>query len=85
MSFLCLMIKLSFWNTGKKSPHFYDKQSSKKKQPERFQADLRRLHEYLDQGKISPAIHKVYLLQEVSNAHQEFEQKDSDGYVVMVN
>ncbi len=80
-----MMLKLKWWNVlpnGKRAS-FYGVMDSKRLAPEQYQADFDHLQQLVLDRKMALPIHQVYGLKEVQEAHQQLENGQSTGFIVI--
>jgi len=78
-------IRLKLWNLipNGRSTEFYSIGSMRKKHPEWFSADLKRLFDMLLEGKIKPVIARRMSLSEVKRAHKLIEEAQVQGKIIL--
>ena len=77
--------KIKLWNLlpNKPSTDFYVISSMRKKHPDWFKEDLRRLFKLLSDQKIKPVIGKVMALEQAAEAHKLVENYNVEGKIVL--
>lgn len=79
-------LRLAVWSLppARKRVAFYDIRSHKKKHPDWFRQDLTTLLDLLAAAKLKPAIAARLSLNEVAKAHQQLEQAQVQGKLVLM-
>jgi NADPH:quinone reductase-like Zn-dependent oxidoreductase len=87
LDFGLMMMKLAIWNLlpNGKSASFFGIVDSKKNNPNQFQKDFDELQQLVSTKLISPYIHQIFALDEITLAHQTLESGKAVGFVVIKN
>jgi NADPH:quinone reductase-like Zn-dependent oxidoreductase len=79
-------VRMWLWSLPPRRVHaaFYDTRPTKKKHPDWYRDDLERLLEWLKTGDLRPVIAARLPLEEVVRAHQQVEQAEVQGRLVLI-